>query len=166
MNQLFESNLPEDNGSICLAAHTEVEGYRRSVLLIEDESFVRDVTREILISAGYRVLAARNSREAMQIYEERHAEIDLVITDVVLPGGNGRLLAVRLRRQKPELKVLFMSGYRDQPEFKGKREEGFIGKPFSGSMLLNQVKLMLDCRTPSCDSESKLRLAGDGESLG
>jgi|SRR5579863_269462 DNA-binding NtrC family response regulator len=166
MNQIFESNLPEHYGSICLAAHTEGERYRPSVLLIEDESFVRDVTREILISAGYRVIAARNAPEAMQIYEERHSEIDLVITDVVLPGESGRLLAVRLQRHNPELKVLFMSGYRDQPEFKGELEEGFIGKPFSSNMLLNRVKLMLDCRTLSCDSESKVSLAGDGESLG
>lgn len=119
MNQLFESNLPEDNGSICLAAHAEVDGYRRSILLIEDESFVREVTREILISAGYRVLGARNALEATQIYERRHSEIDLVITDVVLPGESGRLLAVRLQGHNPELKVLFMSGYRDQPEFRG-----------------------------------------------
>src|SRR5579863_118564 len=166
MNQLFESNISEQNGSICLAAHAEVEGYRRSILLIEDESFVREVTREILISAGYRVLAARNALEAIQIYERRHSEIDLVITDVVLPGESGRSLAVRLHRHNPELKVLFMSGYRDQIEFKGELEEGFIGKPFSSNMLLDRVRLMLDCRPLPCDSEGKLRLAGDGGSLG
>jgi CheY-like chemotaxis protein len=134
--------------------------------VVEDEPFVRNVSREMLISAGYRVLAARNAPEAMQICEQRHSEIDLVITDVVLPGENGRSLAVRLQRQHPELKVLFMSGYRDQPDSKGELEEHFIAKPFSSNMLLNQVKLMLDCRTLLCDSESKLRLAGDGESLG
>lgn len=166
MNQVFQPNLPEDKGSICLSAHADVEGYRRSVLLIEDESFVRDVTREILIAAGYRVLAAENAVEAIQIYEERHSEIDLVIADVVLPGESGRLLAVRLQGHNPELKVLFMSGYRDQPEFKGELEEGFIGKPFSSNMLLNRVKLMLDSPTLPCDSENRLRQAGDGESLG
>lgn len=165
MNQLSYGDFPTHDPSTCVA-DTNIESRACSILVVEDEPFVRNVTREMLISAGYRVLAARNAPEAMQIYEQRHSEIDLVITDVVLPGENGRLLAVWLQRQNPEVKVLFMSGYRDQLEFKGEFDEGFIAKPFSSNMLLNRVKLMLDCRALLCDSESKLRLAGDGESLG
>lgn len=165
MNELSYADFPTHNPSICVA-DANVESRPCSILVVEDEPFVRNVTREMLISAGYRVLAARNAPEAMQIYEQHHSEIDLVITDVVLPGENGRLLDVWLRRQNPELRVLFMSGYRDQPDFKGKLEEGFIAKPFSSNMLLNRVKLMLDSRNLLSDSESKLRQAGDGESLG
>src|SRR5579872_6322937 len=143
MNQILDVNLPENKLTIC-RAHCEVGEDYRCILLVEDESFVRDVTREILISAGYRVLAARNANEAVRIYQEDRWQIDLVITDLVLPGESGRSFAAALQRQNPKLKVLFMSGYQNQIELKSPSEEDFLMKPFSSSILLSRIKLILD----------------------
>lgn len=151
MNQLLDVDFPENHESTCLA-HTEVERFRRSILVVEDESFVREVTREILLAAGYRVFAATNAIEAVQTYEQHRSEIDLVITDLVLPGETGRSLAVRLQRQNPGLRVLIMSGYQGQLGFEAVPDRDFLVKPFSSNMLLDRVRLRLDCPTVLGDS--------------
>src|SRR5690349_3389703 len=85
-----------------------------TILLVEDEDFVRNVTREILRTAGYRVLTAGDSATADRRYEEFGTEVDLLLTDMILPGETGAELAARMRQQKPGLKVLFVTGYPDQ----------------------------------------------------
>ena len=152
MNHIFGVNLPENRAPIC-QAHAEVEGDCRCVLLVEDESFVREVTRETLISAGYRVFAAKNANEAMRIYEKDHLQIDLVLTDLVLPGESGRSLAARLQRESPKLKVLFMSGYQNQIELTIQSEKDFLMKPFSSGMLLTRIRLLLDDQALPAHSE-------------
>ncbi|MGC2446117.1 MAG: response regulator [Candidatus Sulfotelmatobacter sp.] len=166
MNQILGVALHENLAPS--QAQAEVEGDCRCVLLVEDESFVREVTREILISAGYRVFAAKNANEAVRIYQEDQWQIDLVITDLVLPGESGRSLAAALQRQNPKLKVLFMSGYQNQIELKNppEPEKDFLMKPFSSSMLLSRIKLMLDRPIIAGDSDDKLMRASDGELLG
>jgi len=164
MNQILDVNLPENKLTIC-RAHCEVGEDYRCILLVEDESFVRDVTREILISAGYRVLAARNANEALRIYQEDYWQIDLVITDLVLPGEGGRSLAARLQRQNPKLKVLFMSGYQNQIHSQSQSEKGFLMKPFSSGMLLNQIRLLLDDQALPAHSEDTFRRVSGGELL-
>jgi|SRR5579872_1400088 len=156
MNQMLGAKLSENNVALW-RAHAEFEEEYRFVLLVEDELFVRNVTREILISAGYRVFAATNSIEAMRIYQEDNCQIDLLITDLVLPGETGRSLAERLQRQNQKLKVLFMSGYQNQIELSGPSEKDFLMKPFSSNMLLNRVKLMFDHSIFSRDSETSSR---------
>lgn len=165
MNQNLGVPLHENGAPIC-QVQAEVEGDCRCVLLVEDESFVREVTREILISAGYRVFAAKNANEAVRIYQEDQWQIDLVITDLVLPGETGRSLAARLQHQNPKLKVLFMSGYQNQIELKSPSEKDFLMKPFSSSVLLSRIKLMLDRPIIPGDSDHKLMRASDGELLG
>ncbi len=164
MNLILGVPLHENLAPIC-QAQAEVGGDCLCVLLVEDESFVREVTREILISAGYRVFAAKNATEAVRIYQEDQWQIDLVITDLVLPGESGRSLAAALQRQNPKLKVLFMSGYQNQIESKSPSEKDFLMKPFSSSMLLSRIKLMLD-RPIIADSDDNLMRASDGELLG
>ena len=115
-----------------------------TILLVEDEAFVRNVTSEVLRSAGYEVLTAKNAVEAASVYS-RHGGVELLLSDVILPGENGRILAGRLRRENPELKVLLVTGYADQLGMPGTQsEEECLAKPFSTVVLLRRVRKMLD----------------------
>ncbi len=100
----------------------------QTILLVEDEAFVREVTCEVLRSAGYRVLTAKNATEAMQAYEVRGDEVDLLLSDVVLPGESGRVLAGKLRRENPWLKILLVTGYAEQMGAAGRDAGGMLGK--------------------------------------
>src|SRR5271169_2324688 len=112
-------------------AGDEVQAAGETILFVEDEAFVRDVTCEVLRSAGYRVLAARNAAEAVGIYEARGGEVELLLSDVVLPGETGPAMARRLRRGHPELKVLLVTGYAEQIGVLERKQEEFLAKPFS-----------------------------------
>jgi two-component system cell cycle sensor histidine kinase/response regulator CckA len=115
-----------------------------TILLVEDEAFVREVTGEVLRSAGYRVLTARDAVEAVRAWEAHRGATDLLLADVMLPGENGRALAGRLKRESPGLKVLLISGYAEQM---GRREAGMeecLAKPFSVGVLLRRVRQALD----------------------
>jgi response regulator RpfG family c-di-GMP phosphodiesterase len=81
-----------------------------TILLVEDEEFVRQVTSEVLQSAGYHVLQAREAIEATVAFRRHRQDVRLLITDVVMPGQNGRDLACELRSGCPDLKTLFISG--------------------------------------------------------
>src|SRR5271165_407542 len=116
-----------------------------TILLVEDEAFVREVTGEVLRSAGYEVLIARNAAEAAGVYAGRRGGEELLLSDVVLPGEDGRALAGRLRRENPELKVLLVSGYAEQMGLREEQEEEeCLAKPFSTEVLLRRVREMLD----------------------
>ena len=82
-----------------------------TILLVEDEARLREVICEILESAGYRVLTARNSLEATSMFNEYETVVRLLVTDVVLPGQSGRDLANDLRSISPQLRIIFISGY-------------------------------------------------------
>ncbi|MEZ5287283.1 MAG: response regulator [Vicinamibacterales bacterium] len=83
------------------------------MLLVEDEPPLRQLTRRILESVGYRVLEAGNGEDALRKLEENRSQVDLVITDVVMPGMSGRELASRITEARPSTKVLYVSGYTD-----------------------------------------------------
>jgi CheY-like chemotaxis protein len=83
---------------------------RGTILLVEDETFLRDVTSDILESSGYRVLKARNAEEAISAFQRYKTIVKLLLTDVVLPGQNGRDLANDLRSIRPNLRTIFISG--------------------------------------------------------
>ncbi len=117
------------------------------ILLVEDEDFVRDVTLEILKDAGYSVIPARNGHEALQVSHERQGAIHLVMTDMVMPGMNGRQLAESLRNSRPDTRVLFTSGYTDDAAFfDGALDDRtpFLQKPFSADALLRKVRETLE----------------------
>ncbi|HZC24437.1 MAG TPA: response regulator [Candidatus Binatia bacterium] len=119
-----------------------------TILLVEDEDFVRNVTREILRAAGYRVLAAGDSVAADRRYDEFGTEIDLLLTDMILPGENGAELATRMREQNPGLKVLFVTGYADQIAVLRNAGEEYLLKPFCKEALVRKVgELMEEPRT-------------------
>jgi signal transduction histidine kinase len=116
------------------------------VLLVEDEDLIRDLAEQILADAGYRVLAAANASEAMALAEQAAGPIDLLLTDVVMPGISGADLAHRLARRHPEMRILYMSGYGDSLIFRfGVLQEraAFLRKPFSAEILEQRVAELL-----------------------
>jgi len=118
-----------------------------TVLIVEDDDSVRRIAKRVLTSAGYRVLSAANGGEALLLCEEQGTEVDLLLTDVVMPQMNGKELADRLALQRPGLKVLFMSGYSDNAiAHQGVLDPGtrFLEKPFSAVMLTRKVREILD----------------------
>jgi CheY-like chemotaxis protein len=121
-------------------------GCRETILFVEDEDFVRDVTGEVLRSAGYRVLAVRNASEALAKYEGHSSEIDLLLTDVILPGENGRSLARGLRLRNPVLAVLLVTGYAEQMFTHEAEHAECLAKPFSTGVLLQRIRQLLDER--------------------
>ena len=114
-----------------------------TILLVEDEVFVRDVTSEVLRSAGYRVLPAKNTADAEQLYVQRGGEVDLLLTDVILPGEDGRCFAERLRLSHPTLKTLLVTGYAEQLGLLAGGREEYLAKPFSTMELLEKVQEMV-----------------------
>lgn len=117
------------------------------ILLVEDEPDILNIAREMLESFGYSVLAARTPGEAVKLAEEHTGEINLLITDVIMPEMNGRELAKRLLSFYPDMICMFMSGYTDDViAHRGVLEEGvnFIQKPFSLQSLSAKVREALD----------------------
>ena len=118
-----------------------------TVLFVEDEEIVRDLGVRILEGLGYKVMQASNGDEAIARAMEYGDRIDLLMTDVVMPGMHGRELANRLTGIRPETRVLFTSGYTDNAiVHHGVLDEGvsFIGKPYSPSALAKKVRDVLD----------------------
>ncbi len=125
-----------------------VAGGTETLLIAEDEEIVRYYLKKILEKAGYRVLSVCDGEEAVVLLRERN-DISLVISDVVMPKQNGKELLTEIRKLKPEMKVIFISGYTsDIMHAKGIMEEGlnFIAKPFSRNILLRKIRELLDSR--------------------
>ena len=117
-----------------------------TILLVEDEPAILQLTKELLEICGYTVLSANTAAESFRLASEHHGEIDLLITDVIMPEMNGRDLANSLQAQYPQLKCLFMSGYTyDIISRQGVLYEGlnFIQKPFSLPVLAAKVREVL-----------------------
>jgi CheY-like chemotaxis protein len=118
-----------------------------TILLVEDEDALREVARRILADNGYRVITAANGEEALAAAAELAEQIDLLLTDVVMPQMDGPLLAEQIRRVRPSIRVMFMSGFA-QPILAsgGHLDAGVIlvEKPFSGPTLLAKVSQGLE----------------------
>jgi PAS domain S-box-containing protein len=117
------------------------------LLLVEDEDAVRSLTRRVLMRGGYNVIEAREGREAMFIAEQYPDNIDLLVTDVVMPEMGGVELARRLTALRPRLKVLFVSGYTDDAIIRHGvlgQHVSFLQKPFTTEGLLRSVREVLD----------------------
>ncbi len=119
---------------------------RRTILLVEDDDVVRDLAGSVLEEAGFEVLSARTALKAEEVFSESGDSIDLLLTDLVLPGGNGRDLAETFRALHPGLEVLYMSGYGTQTlprEIAPEPGSAFIPKPFKLKDLVARVKEIL-----------------------
>jgi PAS domain S-box-containing protein len=118
-----------------------------TILLVEDEKIVRELAAKILKRLDYNILSASNGVEALEIAQNYHGVINLLITDVVMPGMNGRQLADRLIQVRPNIKVLFTSGYTENTiAHHGIIDENlsFIGKPYSSHDLAKKIRRLLD----------------------
>ena len=121
-------------------------GGTETILFAEDEELVRVFTKRILEMAGYQVIVAENGEEAVARFKE-HGDISLVLSDVVMPRKTGKAMIGEIKRIKPEIKVIFITGYDpDIMHDKGMHEEGveFIRKPFRKSDLLRKIREVLD----------------------
>jgi CheY-like chemotaxis protein len=143
---------------------------QRTILLVEDDPFVREATCSILESAGFKVLPAPDADAAVHLYEqvgvtidqainraidrtidlkidrEIDLEIDLVMTDMILPGRTGEQLAQELRQRSPHLKVLITSGYTNNDQLVEERQANtyFLAKPYSRSDLVGKIAKILE----------------------
>jgi hypothetical protein len=117
-----------------------------TILLVDDEEGVRKLVFAILQAHGYQVIEANNGQNALAAYEKNAHKIDLVLTDVVMPQMNGFELGDRLAEARPQLKILYMSGYRDNPigNSPGDANRAFLHKPFTPDALLHKVRQLLD----------------------
>jgi two-component system, cell cycle sensor histidine kinase and response regulator CckA len=116
------------------------------VLVVEDAEGLRDLTKRLLQRQGYTVLVAANADEA-QVEFNRTPSIDVLLTDVVMPGASGPELTMRLIAQRPGLKVIYMSGYTEDAIVQhGVLNSGiaFLNKPFSADALARKVREVLD----------------------
>jgi CheY-like chemotaxis protein len=128
-----------------------------TVLLVEDAEPLRKLAHMFLTDNGYQVLTAADGSEAQQVAGQNPGPIHLLLTDVVMPGINGRVLAERLASQHPAMKVLYMSGYTDSfIAGHGVLEEGvhLIHKPFTEAALLRRVRELLDASKETKPTES------------
>jgi PAS domain S-box-containing protein len=130
-----------------IAAEPSAVSADETILLIEDESAVREFARRVLTLRGYTIHAMGEPTSALEFARAHRGSIQLVLTDVVLPGMNGRDLAGRLQEHHPESRVLFMSGYTDDAiVHHGVLDPGmwFLQKPFTATALLARVRDLLD----------------------
>jgi two-component system, cell cycle sensor histidine kinase and response regulator CckA len=161
--QWIERKSEMNQGVPAVGMGTEMAWAHETILLVEDEKFVRDVTGEILQSAGYRVLKARDAADAMLTFRRYRDEVQLLLTDVVMPGQSGRSLADDLKAMSLGLRTIFISGYPENSVTRnGFRQPGvfFLPKPFSAQSLLRQVKQALAITLSTI--EGSLRVAGSG----
>ena len=149
----FRVLLPRSFGEILSIAHRGSEpaaAGKETVLLVEDEAPLRQVMRRTLEAYGYQVIAASSGDEALSRYRDLSGRIDMLLTDFVMPGMNGREVATRLRVERPELPVLFVSGYAegafsdDQPL---PARTAIMPKPFRPEQLVHRVRELLDAES-------------------
>ena len=141
-----QPSLDATRDSVSVVTETDPPRGRGTILLVEDEAFLREVTCEILESAGYRVLKTRSAAEAASAFRQYKAIVKLLLTDVVLPGQNGRDLANELRCICPELRIIFISGYPENAVTRhGIQEDGmfYLPKPYSLQSLTRKVRFVL-----------------------
>jgi two-component system, cell cycle sensor histidine kinase and response regulator CckA len=146
----FRIYLPPADGSSSVQhpkSPKSAAGGRETVLVVEDDPMVRDITVQVLKYKGYRVLEAKDAEDGWKLCDEHSGRISLLITDVMMPQMNGKELAAILTKARPELRVLFVSGYTDEAISRfGVLNEGthFLRKPYTPTTLLTKVREILD----------------------
>jgi len=125
----------------------KIAGRRETILLVEDEPMLRELASIILNDYQYHVLEAATGNEALKVWDENHGQVDLLLTDMVMPEGmNGRELADKLKARKPGLKIIYTSGYNAEVMGTdvGQRDIRFLQKPYPPPQLAQTVRECLD----------------------
>jgi two-component system, cell cycle sensor histidine kinase and response regulator CckA len=128
-------------------ARADVKGARERILLVDDEPQVRESVKRLLVGQGYTVVEASHGNDAIRIYDAAPSEVDLVLTDVTMPGMSGYDLAEHLRARAPDLPVVLMSGYAETPVASGALaagKTGYIQKPFQVDILVERLREVLE----------------------
>ena len=118
-----------------------------TILVVEDDADVRAYLAEVLRGLDYRVIATTNAKAALDLLRQTERQIDLLFTDIVMPGGNGRDLAKEAEQHRPGMQVLYMTGYsRNAVVHQGRLDEGvdLLQKPVSQAQLATRVRVALD----------------------
>ncbi len=139
--------MPAPSVAAPAPARSEPARGSETILLVEDEPAVRDLTRRCLEASGYRVLQASDAEEALEVAGKFAGGLDMLLTDVIMPGASGPDLARQLVVARPELRVLFVSGYTDQAMASERILEpgaAFLQKPFTPDGLARKVRDVLD----------------------
>ena len=125
------------------ALNTKPRNGRNVILIVDDESGIREFLATYLSSKDFKVLTAASAEDAMRVWQDHLSEIDLLITDIVMPGMNGKDLATHLRMERPSLKVIFMSGYLPEEVAEEALDGIFFKKPFHPAELLVAIQQSL-----------------------
>ncbi len=142
---LIKTTVEEKKGEVL----SILEGGTETILLAEDDAQVRELIREVLTGFGYTVLEAKDGQDALRVYKENENRIQLLILDVIIPKKNGKGVYDEIKMKRPDVRVIFMSGYdANILHKKGVIEEGleFISKPIMPDELLRKVREVLDKR--------------------
>jgi CheY-like chemotaxis protein len=126
------------------APATGLERGSETVLLVEDEDGVRKLVHDVLTGRGYTVLQASCPNDALDLSLGHAGKIDLLVTDVVMPQMSGRVLAERLAAARPEMKLLFISGYSEDGVLTSSSQASLLRKPFTPAALSQKVRQILD----------------------
>lgn len=145
---IFEIYLPRSSEAVPVGPprRTAAPKGSETILLVDDEEGVRKLCQAILHANGYSVIEAAGGAAALAAYEKNAHKVDLVLTDVVMPQMDGFELGARLTRENAEVKILYMSGYRDSAVGAQETHPAFLHKPFTPDTLLEKVREVLDTR--------------------
>jgi CheY-like chemotaxis protein len=152
----FEVWLPQTDREAAPGVTTQPSAQRcpgaETVLIVEDQPEVRRLALSILRHDGYQLLEAENGEQALQLCENHPGKIDLLVTDIVMPGLNGRDLATRLVQKRQDMKVLYISGYSADllaPQGFLEPDTEYLPKPFSPAQLSTKVRELLGSGKPN-----------------
>jgi len=153
---LFKIYLPLVEGEVQATSpevsQPQLATNRETILLVEDEESLRTVTRDLLVQNGYDVVEANSGAQGLEVAQQHHGPIHLMLSDVVMPGMNGPTLARNLAESHPETKVLYMSGYTDHMiDRHGVLEPGvhLLEKPYTRDVLIRKVRAALNAQMVS-----------------
>jgi two-component system cell cycle sensor histidine kinase/response regulator CckA len=144
--EVLQSYVPVPEAGLQQVANGEAARSWETILLVEDEDCIREITRRILEMHGYTVLTAANANEGIRVFDDYDGAINLVVTDIMMPGMNGRELVRRLNERAPGLKTIFISGYdcnvarADSPDPK----INYLQKPFTVDELARKIREVID----------------------
>jgi DNA-binding NtrC family response regulator len=171
MGSTFKVLLPASEGAIkgvASSPQTELRGVG-TILVVDDEEVVRKVAKAALELYGYTVIVAEDGQEALDVFDQRGNEIDLVLLDLIMPNMGGEETYRQLKLRRPEVRVILSSGYSDtqaQARFAGKGLASFIKKPYTAMALREIVRREIEDAAASGPEADRQNNKAEAEKLG